>query len=293
MKTLNKIFIGLLTALLVSTGFNGFSQATQKNDLSVAISYFSYNNRVPYLSVNVKSKVNGRFQPVGDVGIKLYLDKDSAGTFIGKVVTNENGTANIVIPASVKTEWNTATTHNFLATFDSNKQYGSAKADLTVARAIILMSVTDDKKITATVMALKDKVWVPVKGVDVKIAVKRLGANLLVNETPTFTTDSTGQASADFKRDSIPGDSKGNIILVAAVEDNDQFGNLSVEKTVPWGSKFQYVSTFDERSLFATRDKAPIWLQLIAYSIMFAVWGILIYLVFNVLKIKKLGKNVE
>ncbi len=126
-----------------------------------------------------------------------------------------------------------------------------------------------------------------------KIAVKRLGGNLLVNETPTFTTDSTGQASADFKRDSIPGDSKGNIILVAAVEDNEQFGNLSVEKTVPWGSKFQYVSTFDKRSLFATRDKAPVWLEFIAYSIIVAVWGILIYLVMNVLKIKKLGKNIE
>jgi hypothetical protein len=293
MKPLNKIFIGLLTALLLLPGFNGFSQGSPKNDVNVAISYFNYNNRVPYLAVNAKSKIDGRFRPVGGIEVKLFLDKDSAGTFIGKVVTNEKGTANIVIPASAKAEWNTATSHTFLATFDGNKQFESAKADLTVARAMISMSVTDDKKITATVMALKDKMWVPVKGVDVKIAVKRLGANLLVNETPTFTTDSTGQASADFKRDSIPGDSKGNIILVAAVEENDQFGNLSIEKTVPWGSKFQYVSTFDKRSLFATRDKAPVWLQLIAYSIMFAVWGILIYLVFNVLKIKKLGKSIE
>ena len=293
MKPLNKIFTGLLTALLLLPGFNGFSQGAQKNDVSVAISYFNYNNRVPYLAVNAKSKIDGRFQPVGGIEVKLFLDKDSTGTFIGKVVTNEKGTANIVIPASVKTEWNTSTSHTFLGTFDGNKKFESAKADLTVARAMISLSVTDDKKITATVFALKDKVWVPTKGVDVKIAVKRLGGNLLVNETPTFTTDSTGQASADFKRDSIPGDSKGNIILVASVDDNEQFGNLSVEKSVPWGSKFSYVSTFDKRTLFATRDKAPVWLEFIAYSIIVAVWGILIYLVMNVLKIKKLGKNIE
>src|SRR5437588_10622080 len=141
MKPLNKIFIGLLTASSLSPGF-GFSQGAPKNDVSVAISYFSYNNRVPYLVVNAKSKIDGRFQPVGGIGVKLYLDKDSVGTFIGKVVTNGKGTANIVIPASAKTQWNTATTHTFLASFDGNKKFEPAKADLTVARAMMSLSGT-------------------------------------------------------------------------------------------------------------------------------------------------------
>ena len=169
--------------------------------------------------------------------------------------------------------------HTFLATFDGDKKFEPAKADLTVSPARILISASDDKKITASVMELKGNAWVPVKDVELKIAVRRLGGDLPVNETPTFTTDSTGKASADFKRDSIPGDSKGNIILVAKIEDNDQYGNLSVETTVPWGAKFQYVSTFNQREAYLlARDKAPIWLQVIAYSIIVAVWGILIYL---------------
>lgn len=292
MKPLNKILTGLLSVLFLLPAYDGFSQAAQKADLSVAIGYFNVNNQVPYLTVNVKTKKTGRFQPVGGIAVKLFLNKDSTGTFIGKVVTNDKGTANTNIPLSVKKEWDVSASHTFLATFEGNKEYEAAKADLTVGRAKILISATDDKKITASVFELKDKNWVPLKGIELKIAVKRLGGDLPVNETPTFTTDSTGQASADFKRDQLPGDSKGNIILVAKVEDNDQFGNLSIEKTVPWGSKFQYVSTFDKRTLFATRDKAPFWLQFIAYSIIVAVWGILVYLVFNVIKIRKLGEDI-
>lgn len=292
MKPLNKIVASLLSVALLTAGYNGFSQGAQKGDLSVNLSYFNVNNRIPYVMANVKSKINGRFQPIGGIPLKLYLDKDSTGTLIGKVVTNEKGVAWANIPPSVKKEWDGSVSHTFLATFEGNNQYETAKADLTVGRAIVTLKVTDDKSITASVFEMKDGSWVPVKGIDLKIAVKRLGGDLPVNETPTFTTDSTGQASADFKRDSIPGDANGDIILVAKMEDNDQFGNVSAEKTVPWGSKFVYNSTFNERTLFATRDKAPIWLQLIAYSIIFTVWGILIYLVFNVLKIRKMGKSV-
>jgi hypothetical protein len=293
MKPLNKIFASLLFVALLATGYNGFSQGQQKADLSVNISYFNVNNRIPYVSVNVKSKINGRFQPIGGIPLKLFLDKDSAGTFIGRVVTNDKGAAVTNIPASVKKEWNSSASHTFLATFDGSKRFEAAKADLTVGRAIILMSVTDDRKITASVFEMKDKILVPLKGIDLKIAVKRLGGDLPVNETPTFTSDSTGQASADFKRDSIPGDANGNITLIAKMEDNEQFGNLSIEKVVPWGTRFHYKSAFNERTLFATRDKAPVWLQMIAYSIIIAVWGILVYLVMNVLNIKKLGKSED
>ncbi len=140
---------------------------------------------------------------------------------------------------------------------------------------------------------MKDTAWVPVKGVELILGIRRLGSDLPINETPTFTTDSTGKALGAFKRDSIPGDAKGNIVLVAKIVDNDQYGNLLIEKTVPWGAKFVPVNTFNKRSLFATRDKAPVWLMLVATSIIAAVWGILIMLVINLFKIKKLGKEMK
>jgi len=291
MKRLYKNFSALLALALIFAGYNTFAQATPKADLSIAINYFVDNNSVPSLLVRVKTKVNGRFQPVEGVSVNLFLDKDSAGTTIGRVTTNRKGEAIILIPVSVKKQWATSVKHTFLATFKGDKKYAEGKADLTVARAKILLT-TADKTITATVLELKDTTWTPVKGVELKIAIKRLGGDLPVNETPTFTTDSTGQASADFKRLGMPGGKSGNLTLIAKVEDNELYGNLSVEKTVNWGVKFIPVNTFNNRTLFATRDKAPIWLQLIAYSILFAVWGVLVFLVFNLIKIRKTGGQV-
>jgi hypothetical protein len=292
MKLLHKIFIGSLFVFFLLSGYDGFSQSAEKGTLSVAINYFVDNNRAQYLMVKVKTKVNGKFQNVGGIGLKLFLDKDSAGTLVGKVITNDDGEASTIIPSSLKKEWKTSVKHTFLASFDGNKKFDPATADLTVGKAKILIDASADKKVTATVLEMKDTAWTPVKGVDVVIAVRRLGGDLSVNETATFATDSTGQATADFKRDSIPGDVKGNITLVAKIVDNDQYGNLSVEKKVQWGSKFDSKGQdFNARTLFATRAKAPVWLIFVSTAIVLAVWITLILLVQNIIKIKKLGQE--
>jgi len=265
------------------------AQGPQKGNVSIAVNYFVQNNQIPYVKVVAKTKVDGRFQPVPAIDVDVFLDKDSTGTKIGHLVTNSKGEATTLIPQSLKKEWATSVKHTFLASFAGNNKYEASKGDLTVAKAKVLIS-TNDKTITATVLDMKDTTWQPVKGVELKIVVKRSTGDLPVNETPTFTTDSTGKASADFKRNNIPGGPSGNITIAAKIEDNDQYGNLSIEKTVPWGAKFIPVNTFTERTLFATRDKTPIWLLFIAYVIVIAVWGILLMLVINIIKIKKLGK---
>ncbi|MEO8172825.1 MAG: hypothetical protein ABI581_07070, partial [Sediminibacterium sp.] len=105
----------------------------------------------------------------------------------------------------------------------------------------------------------------------------------------TFTTDSMGMVTAEFKRDSLPGGAKGLLTLVAKIEDNDLYGNLTAETNVTWGVTRSYVSEFNNRSLFARRGKSPIWLEMIAYSIVASVWGILLYLVGQIRKLRKLG----
>ena len=291
MKLLHKIFIGSLFIFFLLSGYYGFSQPADKGSLSIAVNYFVNNNRVQYLVVKAKTKVNGKFQNVGGIGLKLFLNKDSSGNMIGKVITNEQGEATAIIPSSLNKAWKTSIKHTFLASFDGNKKFDAATGDLTVGKAKILIDVSADKKVTATVLEMKDTAWTPVKGVDVVLAVRRLGGDLTVNETASFATDSTGQASADFKRDSIPGDAKGNITLVAKIVDNDQYGNLLIEKIVPWGAKFVPVNNFNERTLFATRAKAPVWLIFISTGIIVVVWGTLILLVRNIIKIKKLGRD--
>lgn len=280
----------IIIMILLMPSFAGkiFAQA-EKNSLSLSISYYNNNNQLQYLVAHAKSKIDGKFQMIPGVPVSFYIGAEAPANLLGKAITNEKGDALLLMPPTAQTEWKKSAKISFFVSADASKQFDEAKGNQDIIKAKIKIDTLADRKITATLMELKDTLWSPVKAVDVRIAVKRLDADLNVSETLTYSTDSLGLASADFKRDSLPGDSKGNLILVARVDDNDLYGNLSSEIKVPWGAAQKYYSEFDKRTLFARRGKSPVWLELMAYSIVLAVWGILIYLVGQIKKLKQLG----
>ena len=263
---------------------------TEKNNLILNIGYYNNNNQSQFLVAHAKSKIKGKFLPVEGISVTLYLNAQIPAKVLGKSVTNAKGEASLLLPPSAKDEWNKSAKQSFIVVSQPTKLYDEATGNFDITKAKIKIDTAADKIITAKLMELKDTVWTPVKGVDVKIAVIRLGGDLNVSETATYATDSLGIATAEYKRDSLPGDTKGNLTLIARVEDNELYGNLSSEKIVPWGKSYSYLSEFDKRTLFARRGKSPIWLELIAYSIVVAVWSVLFYLVGQIKKLIKLGR---
>jgi hypothetical protein len=198
-----------------------------------------------------------------------------------------------MIPTALKEVWDAAESHTFYASVTETKKYSSRDGELTIGKARISIDTADDRNIKAVVTQLKNKEWVPVKGVDVKVGIKRFDSYLPIGDDPSYTTDSLGTITAEFKKAKMPGDEKGNIIVVARIEDNDQFGNITAEKQVPWGEHYVYTTTYGERTLWSTRLRTPIWLLVLAYSIVISVWGTLVYLIALLIKIKKLGKQEE
>ena len=284
--------------LLISglTGYKATAKEGEKGPLKVTISYFALDNKLPYLTVNAKSKIDGKFQPVGGASIKLYLDKDSTGRPLGliaTVVTGEKGKAAADIPASLEKIWKASTSHTFIAVTGKTKDFDETSTELAIAKARITIDTADDKNVVAVVSEFKDNQWVPVKGVEVKLGIKRLGGELQIGEEQSYTTDSLGRVKGEFKKLGMPGDKTGNIILVAKVEDNDTYGNLRMEKTEPWGVKFVANDDFFQRALWGSQFHSPFWLVFLAYSIVIGVWGTIIYLIFLIIKIKKLGKAEE
>jgi len=295
MKRLNNYRIpSLLAAFIISSA--AYTQDSIAKQPLLDVMYFSYNNNIPYVQVMARLKQGRRFEPIKGVTLKVYLDSISSSSLMtDNAVTDETGKADVAMPPSLQKEWNAYSKHQFIAEASGVKEFEGQKAVTEITKARLLIDTAtagETKNITATFIALENGEWTPVKDVEIKILIKRLGGNLIVGDEPTYTTDSSGTVTAEFKRDSIPGDANGNIVIIAKVEDNDTYGNLSVEKTAKWGAPLTYDSTFNDRSLFGTRDKAPIWLLLMAYLIIGIVWGTLAYLVFQIFKIKKLGRRV-
>lgn len=294
MKTLHKIQFALLLIIFITAGNYANAQSDKNSEVLVNCRYFVKNNSFQYLIVQTKLKSENKLQPMPGVVLKLFLDKSAPENLIAKVRTNEKGEAKAVLPVSLKTIWDSSATHKFLAVVEATSAEEETTTEIDVTKAKLLLDTANDvgaRKATVQVLSLEDGQWKPAKGVEMKIGVRRLGGDIKIGEEESYTTDSLGQVTADFKIDSLPAnDVKRNIVLVAKVEDNEKFGNLSTEKTVPWGIYFARTDNFNHRSLWATRDKTPIWLLLMAYSIIAGVWSVIIYLIFQLIKIKKLGK---
>ena len=271
------------------------AQDSTGGDMNISLRYFSYNNKIPYVLVNTKTKVEGKWQPVKNIGVSVFLDSITPLNLVGKVNTDENGNAQLIVPAALKPVWDASPGHKFLAESDQNKQFAAATSDIEIIKAKITVDTTivdNAKSITVKVLESKGDNWVPVKDVEVKIGIQRMSSVLPVGKEATYTTDSTGEVTAEFKRDSLPAD-KGLLTLVVNVEDNDKYGNLILEQSLPWGVNLQKADDWNKRTLFSTRFKTPIWLLFMAYSIMATVWGVLIYLFIQIARIRKLGKDTS
>jgi hypothetical protein len=283
---------GLICCFIIATKM--FAQ-DEKPELMLNLRHFTENNSLQYLKVQAQLKANNKLQPLKDVIVQLYLDSVGTANLIGKIKTNEKGSAQTAIPAGLKDLWTVSPNHKFIAIAKANPKGEEITTELEIAKSKIEIDTLNEdgtRSVTAKVFSFNNGEWVPAKDVEVKIGVERLGGNLKIGDDESYTTDSIGQVTGEFKLDSLPADdTKGNIVLIARVEDNDLFGNLSVEKTVPWGKYYKHISTFGQRSLIAARFRAPLWLLFMAYSIVAGVWGIIIYLIIQVFRMKKLGEE--
>jgi hypothetical protein len=257
----------------------------------VKLHYFNINNNQQYLIVDSKLKKGKQFSPNGFKTYSLYLDTARTENLIGTVKTDEEGMAKTFLPPALKTAWDAKALHVFILKEGDEElisDYSISKSKLEIDTS----SSDGARSMMVKVSKMDNGNWIPAKDVELKVGYKRLGSILSAGESDTYTTDSTGSVTVDVKKDSLPGDEKGNIILAAKADDNDQLGSLVIEKAVPWGRVTTMdKSFFDKRTLWTTRNRTPFWLLFMAYSIVLSVWGTLIYLILQIMKIKKLGAS--
>jgi hypothetical protein len=285
----------LLFCLAIAWNYVIAQGDSTKPEISVNIHHIVINNSFQYLLIETKTKVNKKWRPLKSQVLQLYLDSVKAEDLITKVMTDSDGKAKAIIPANLKSLWDASSTHKCIAVKEGALKEEETTTEIEITKSKISIDTSNEgtRTVNVLVVKLENNNWVPVKGVDVKIGVRRLGGDLKIGDEETYTTDSVGQVTGEFKRDNLPGDPKGNLTLIAKVEDNDDLGSLSIEKVVPWGVYEIPVNKFGQRALWAARGKAPIWLMFMAYSIGIAVWGVIIYLVFRIIKISQLGKQAD
>jgi len=139
---------------------------------------------------------------------------------------------------------------------------------------VVAMEITTDNK------------KVPAKGVEVVLFVKRYFGNMRLGEPKT--TNDKGEILFDIPS-TLRGDKDGNVDLTAIVNDpSGKTGESRVEATIAAGKPTSVPSLISTRAWWSVREMAPVWVILTYSMAVIIVWGFIFYILYSVLKIRKI-----
>ena len=175
----------------------------------------------------------------------------------------------------------------FLVYFEL-QAYAFRQDDERITPVIQLRFSVEDsiKYITAQVNEYSsDNSGKPIAELDLYFFVQRTFSQLPIGDYFN-TTNENGEVRIEFPYD-LRGDSAGNVIIIARIEEDDMFEGVEVSKTASFGIPFHIDHRAHKRSLTAASANAPISLLILVNSIILVVWGIIIYIFTQIYKIRR------
>jgi mono/diheme cytochrome c family protein len=164
-------------------------------------------------------------------------------------------------------------------------------AGATGLKAKILLTWLKEKnQVQVLISSMKEKVIQPVEGTEVKLFVIRYFGNLQIGEARN--TNSQGIVMFDFPKD-LPGDSTGNVQLIAKLSDEAAFGETKVDTTLAIGVPTYRPPLNEQRAMWNVVQKTPIWLLLTYTFTVLAVWALIFYVVLQIKAIYKAGATKD
>jgi mono/diheme cytochrome c family protein len=166
-----------------------------------------------------------------------------------------------------------------------------AKAAFTGRIITLAMQYSDPmKKIVVTANEqLKDGKTGPATGVEVMLFVNRYFGKMQVGDVKT--TNSAGQALFEFPAD-LPGNKEGYVEVSAMVNDpKGVMKSTAASASYAIGVPTDKPGLTETRAWWSTRGQAPVWILLTYTLSVIIVWGFILYIVYSILKIRKLSNG--
>jgi hypothetical protein len=235
------------------------------------------------LKVGMRAKVKGQFITLYKMKVSFFQVVNEEDIPLGFKITDGSGKAVFNVKGdSLKTDAEGKL--NFKAVFAGNKAMESAEEVFSFKRARLeITPVKEDSLLTVQVKLVDVGTGQesPVKEATVGIYVKRLFQAQKIGE---ITTDENGEGSLEFPN-GLPGDAKGNLTLLARLDENEVYGNLETVSVQPWGLPVSDKPEDQPRALWSSNP--PIWMLITFIVLMLAVWGHYVVIVYELFRLRK------
>ena len=260
-------------------------QAKEASTYSPIIAFVSIqksDNSVDLKTI-VNAKINGTLTKLAGLKIDFTVGVDSTAKKIGDAITDSKGVAIFNCkPDQLTTDAEGKL--NFKASFAGKDSLEAAEEVVAVKRARLEITPVKEDSVLSVKVKLVDLstgTETPVDSTTLGVYVKRMFSALKLGEG---TTDEAGEATIEIPNQ-LPGDDKGNLTLLARLDENETYGNLEASVVQQWGSPVSYELKELPRALWSPHP--PVWMLVTFVILMSAVWGHYLVIIIQLFRLRK------
>jgi hypothetical protein len=278
-------------AVTIMNGMQNISFAQEKSEKHRTYINIEFTQSETYkklraiLTARIKGE-RGR-KKIADTEIKFYTISDTSEIFLGKATTDINGIAVLEISVIPNIQANIDGKFKYRANFKGNNDFQDVSKDISIKivnMKISFVEIDSIKNIVASAYQVDSSGdEFPVEE-DVIFYVPRQFSMLKIGEVEL----QDGEGSIEFPV-SLPGDSIGNLQIIAIIEESRDYGNVEAVGIKDWGKPRPPVIIEQRRGLGDT--DAPLWMVYTLIVLLSAVWFHYLYIMYVFHAIKQKGKN--
>ena len=283
------IILLFLGVFLGNTGFYCMNaQDPKKNNVRLKVEYIKIMNEEIYFNITASSKIEKKNVDIPNIEIVVYNEYDDEEIGLGTAITNLKGEARFVVKDYNSIKPDSTNTYTVGVSFYGNDSFKKASKSISFKNADIdakIITIDSLNYFTATLKDVtKDSL---IEGASLSVQVERLFQPLFIGEE-FYITDENGTIIVPVEH-GIPG-IDGNLNIEVVMYDNEEYGTVIDKFIAPIGVPIVEESTFDERTMWSPRNKTPLFLLIFPNLLILGMWGLILYLTFNLLKIYKSKK---
>ena len=262
-------------------------QAKEKARLSV--DYHKIMGESGILFINVKYKVEKKYQPATDLKLNIYeeINEDSV-VHRGQAITDYEGNAKFIIE-SKGVVGEEVVTYKYLVRIEDDAVFKDAEKSEKFSEVNLIAEAIEQDSVNYISAELTDANGNPLEGEKLKVLVQRLFAPLTIGES-SYKTDEDGAILVALENP-LPGID--GILTFEVVLESRKFGNVKVIFDAPIGKVITDQSTFDKRTMWSPPTKTPLLLWIFPNIVILGIWIVIVTLIINLFSIYKSNKQTK
>jgi hypothetical protein len=289
----NRILITALIVLLLGTCREGFAISAFQDE-SKEFPDFNFscvqNDKEFILKARLTYWSGERDASISGAEVVFYNMAGEDSSQLEAVFTDMNGEAEFRIEKGSEKLISMGGNYTFSAVFEGNQKYESSE-DMVEVRPLNIriefIEIDSVKTILTEAFEVDPEgMQIPLDATDIYFFAPRSFSLLPIGEG----WFEEGRAKLDFPT-SLPGDSIGNLTIIARIEDHELYGNVEALAVKDWGLAMPRVVVKKRRGLGDT--DAPLWMVYTLIVLLSIVWFHYMYVFYLMIKIKKLRSNQE